>query len=158
VIAVDPAQSARRDADPVGIVAVGIARGHLYVLASCSERLEPAVWASRALAWAEKYNAGRFVVEPTGSGSYPRATLAAQVQIEGAMMRPIIDSKARGSKADRASPLSAAAAQGRVHIVGRQADLERELSTWHPGARWSPGGLDALVHGAATLTGDWKNL
>jgi len=158
VVAVDPAQSSKKDADPVGLVVAGIASGHLYVLASCSERLEPAEWASRALAWASRYHAGRFVVEPTGSGSYPRATLSAQMQIEGAMMRPIIDSKARGSKADRAAPLSAACAAGRLHIVGRQPDLERELSTWHPGARWSPGGLDALVHASSALTGDWRNL
>lgn len=158
VIAVDPAQSAKKDADPVGLVAVGVLRGHLYVLASCSERLAPAAWASRAIAWAERFHAGSFVVEPTGSGAYPRATLEAQARIQGAMQRPIVDSYARGSKADRAAPLSAACASGRLHMVGRQDALERELTTWHPGARFSPGGLDALVHGASYLTHNWRSL
>jgi phage terminase large subunit-like protein len=158
VIAVDPAQSSRKDADPVGIVALGIAQGHLYVLASCSERLEPAAWATRAIAWAARYDAGRYVVEPTGSGGYPRATLEAQMRITNSHQIPIVESKARGSKADRAQPLSAACAQGRLHLVGRHADLERELSTWHPGAKFSPGALDALVHGAATLTFNWRAL
>lgn len=158
VIAVDPAQSARKDADPVGLVALGVASGHLYVLASCSERLDPAAWASRAIAWAERFHAGRFVVEPTGSGGYPRATLDAQMRILESRRIPIVESKARGSKADRAAPLSAACAQGRLHLVGRHEALERELTTWHPGASFSPGGLDALVHGAATLTHNWKSI
>jgi phage terminase large subunit-like protein len=137
---------------------VGIAAGHLYVLESCSEKLEPNAWAERAIEWASQYNAGRFVVEPTGSGGYPRATLQAQMRILGAMQRPIVESPARGSKADRASPLSAACAQGRLHLVGRHEQLERELTTWHPSAPWSPGGLDALVHGAALLTHNWIHL
>ncbi|HEX2870238.1 MAG TPA: terminase family protein [Polyangiaceae bacterium] len=155
VIAVDPAQSAKRDADPVGIVALGIAQGGLYVLASCSERLAPAEWADRAIGWAERYHAGRFIVEPTGSGGYPRATLEAQQRLLQVPRRPILESPARGSKADRAAPLSAAAAQGRLHLVGRHEQLERELTTWHPGAGFSPGGLDALVHGASWLTNNW---
>jgi len=158
VVSVDPAQSAKRDADPVGLVCLGVTSGHLYVLESCSERLEPAAWAQRAIDWAERYRAGRFVVEPTGSGSYPRATLEAQMRIGGLMRRPITESKAKGSKADRAAPLSAAAAQGRLHLVGRHEQLERELTTWHPAANFSPGGLDALVHGASVLTNNWRSL
>lgn len=158
VVAVDPAQSAKRDADTCGVVAVGVAAGHLYILASCSERLEPAEWAQRAIDWASEFHAGRFVVEYTGSGSYPRATLDAQIRIAHAYQRPIVETKARGSKADRAMPLSAAAAQGRVHLVGRHEALERELTTWFPGAPFSPGGLDALVHGASVLTFNWRRL
>ena len=158
VIAIDPAQGANRGSDTVGIVALAIRAGQIYVLASCSERLEPAAWAGRAISWAERYHAGQFVVEPTGSGSYPRATLDAQMRITRVMQRPIVDSPARGSKSDRAMPLSAAAAQGRLHLVGRHEQLERELTTWFPGASFSPGGLDALVHGAANLTQNWKYL
>lgn len=158
VIAVDPAQSAKRDADAVGIVAVGEADGHLYVLESCSERLEPFDWARRAIEMAERHHAGRYVVEPTGSGQYPRATLTAMLRMMSTRTLPIVDSKAVGSKADRAAPLSAACAGGRLHVVGRQEALERELTTWHPKAGWSPGALDALVHGASFLTNNWKGL
>jgi len=156
VVSVDPAQSASSDADPVGIVAAGVKAGHVYVLASSSERLDPSVWAQRAIAWASAHNAGRFVVEPTGSGKYPRDTLRAQLRIMGVASRPIVESKAIGSKADRAQPLSAACAAGRLHVVGRQRQLEKELSTWYPGARWSPNGLDALAHAASVLTQGWR--
>ncbi|HTV19632.1 MAG TPA: terminase family protein [Polyangiaceae bacterium] len=158
VIAVDPAQSAKRDADEVGIVAVGEAGGHLYVLESSIAKLEPFDWASRAVQFAERHSAGRYVVEPTGSGSYPRATLTAQLSMMHARRLQIVDSKAHGSKADRAAPLSAACAGGRLHIVGRQEALERDLTSWHPRANWSPAGLDALVHGASFLTNEWRTL
>ena len=158
VVSVDPAQSASSDADPVGIAVVGFARGHVYVSRSCAERLEPAQWAQRAIRWADEAQVGRYVVEPTGSGKYPRDTLNAHMQIARVTQRPIVESKAQGSKADRAQPLSLASAQGRLHIVGHQPDLERELTTWYPGCRWSPNGLDAVVHGASVVTNRWRNL
>ena len=97
-------------------------------------------------------------MEPTGSGQYPRDTLNAHMQIQKVPRRPIVESKARGSKADRAQPLSLACRRGRLHMVGRHPDLERELITWYPGCKWSPNGLDALVHGASVLTNRWRNL
>ena len=158
VVAVDPSQSNKRDADPTGIVCVGIAAGgDVYVLASSSEKMAPAAWATRAIEWAERYHAGRFIVEPTGSGGYPRATLDAQMRIAGVMMRPIVESPARGSKSDRAQPLSAACAGGRLHLVGSKHEaLTRDLTQWHAGANWSPGALDSLVHGAAAVTNNWR--
>lgn len=158
IVAADPAQSAKRDADPVGLVAAGIAGGHIYVLASCSEQLAPATWAGRAIDWAELYKIGAFVVEPTGSGEYPRATLDTIMRLRRSRTVPIVDSKAVGSKADRAMPLSTFAAHGRLHLVGHHPALERELITWHPSAKFSPGALDALVHGASYLTNGWLAL
>jgi phage terminase large subunit-like protein len=161
VIAVDPAQSARKTADTVGIVAVGLAGGHLYVLESASEQMTPEGWSSRAIAMADEHAAGRYVVEPTGAGEAPRALLNQAMQLTpGAPRLPIVESKARMSKADRAGPLAGACSRGRVHLVGRRhTALERELTTWHPGAGWSPGGMDALVHGAAVLAGkQWQGL
>jgi len=158
VVAVDPAQSGRKDADQVGIVVVAIGRGHLYVLDSMIARMEPAAWAVRVIDLARAHNAGRICVEPTGSGSFPKATLQAQFAIGGGSRVPIVESPARGSKADRAQPLSAAAAQGLLHIVGSQPTIEHELCAWFPGAKWSPGGLDALVHGAALITNNWVSI
>lgn len=160
VVACDPSQSAKKDADLTGLVCVGYAAGHLYVLESCAERLEPMAWAQRAITWAQRHHAGRFVVESTGSGSYPMATLQAQIRIGGHGQRPIVESFARGSKADRASPLSAAAAQGRLHLVGAGGHeaLIKDLTAWYPGANWSPGALDALVHAASVLTHNWQYL
>jgi phage terminase large subunit-like protein len=159
VVSVDPAQSARKTADPVGLVAVGFARGHLYVLESEGRNMTPEEWSSRALVMADDHEAGKYVVEPTGAGEYPRATLDAAMRLEDAPRLPIVESKAKGSKADRASPLSKASARGRLHLVGRRhAALEKDLTTWHPGAPFSPGAMDALVHGASVLTNNWKAL
>jgi phage terminase large subunit-like protein len=80
------------------------------------------------------------------------------MRLRSVTLRPIVDSKAVGSKADRAMPLSTAAAHGRLHLVGAHPALERELVSWHPGAKFSPGGLDALVHGASYLTDGWRAL
>jgi phage terminase large subunit-like protein len=159
IVSCDPAQSNRKDADPVGMVCAGVLNGHIYVLKSCSRRLSPDEWSTQAIQWAEQFEAGQYVVEPTGSGEYPRQTLNMQMRALDVPLKPIIDSKARGSKHDRAQPLSAYARKGRLHLVGRDhAELEKDLTTWHPGAPWSPGGLDALVHGASVLTNGWKQL
>lgn len=159
VVSVDPSKRANADADPVGVCAVGLKAGHLYILESCSRRMLPAEWASLAIVMQADHDAGRYVVEPTGAGEYPRATLNAQLQIEDAPRMPIVESKAKGSKADRAGPLSAASKAGRLHLVGRNhAELEHELCNWHPGCAWSPNGLDALVHGASVVTNNWKAL
>ena len=156
VVAVDPSQSGKGDADPVGIVACGRFGGHLCALESLVGRMAPEVWASKAIGMADRWRAGRFIVEPTGSGSYPRSTLAAQMQIMRSTRRPVIESPARGSKADRAQPLALAAARERFHIVGKQKSLEHDMCRWYPGAKWSPNGLDALVHGCAALTSNWR--
>lgn len=152
VVACDPAMSNGKFADSVGLVCLGISGVHLYVLASCSEKLAPVEWADRAISWASKFCAGRFVVENSGAGMYPKATLEAQMRIANVFRRPVVESPARGSKADRAQPLSAMCAGGRLHLVGRHEQLERDLTRWYPGASWSPGALDAIVHGAALLT------
>jgi phage terminase large subunit-like protein len=160
VVSVDPAQSARKDADVVGVVAVGIAKGHLYVLESVSDHMTPEAWSSRAIQMADDHDAGRYVVESTGGGETPRALLDQAMRLTpGAPRLPIVESKARKSKADRAAPLSGAAVRGRVHLVGRaHGALERELTTWYPGAPFSPGAMDALVHGASVLTHQWRAL
>jgi phage terminase large subunit-like protein len=160
VVAVDPAQSARKTADTVGLVAVGYARGHLYVLESYSEHMTPEEWSSRALTMADDHDAGKYVVEPTGGGENPKALLNQAMRlVEGAPRLPIVESKARQSKADRAGPLSGASSRGRLHLVGRNhAALEREATTWYPGASFSPGAMDALVHGASVLTNNWRAL
>jgi len=152
--------SGKKDADPVGICVVGISAGHFYVLKSCSERLDPTAWATRAIEWAGQHHAGRFVGENTGSGGYPAATLQTQTRLMQAQTRPIVESKARGSKADRASPLAAAARGGRLHLVGAgHEQLERELTGWFPGSTAaSPGGLDSLVYACDTLSNGWISL
>jgi phage terminase large subunit-like protein len=152
VISLDPTQSAKADADTVGLVAMGIAGGHGYILESYSERMAPEAWAERAIDMAERHRARCYVIEPTGSGFLPETVLRQQFRIGGRGDRLIVQSKARGPKGERAQPLSSAAAQGRLHIVGHQEALEREMTTWFPGASFSPGALDAAAHAWLHLT------
>jgi phage terminase large subunit-like protein len=146
VVSLDPTQSNKADADTVGLVAMGIARGHAYVLESTSERMSPEQWATRAIDMAQRHRASAYLVEPTGSGFLPETILKQQFKILNRGQRPIIASKAQGPKVARAQPLAALAAAGRMHVIGHQEALERELTTWHPGATFSPGALDAAAH------------
>src|SRR5690606_37731141 len=102
-----------------------------------------------------------FVAESTGVGSVG-FSLRASMALAGMSGRwPIELADAHGDKARRADALSILSRRGRLHIVGHQAALESELTTWTPnqtGKRWSPGGLDALVHGARYLTQQYRGV
>lgn len=154
VVSVDPTQTAGPYSDQVGIVAVAIKAGHLYVLDSWIRQASAEEWSTRAVEMALLHNASRFVAEVTGVGAVGHS-LTATAQIMGHAGRwPVELQSAKESKERRADALSVLIARGRVHIVGRQAMLESEITTWSPGMakRWSPGGLDALVHAANYLT------
>lgn len=157
VLGVDPALSGSRESDATGLVVAGIAQGHLYILRSCAEQLEPEEWSARAVRWVSDLHVGRVAVEhATGSGgAVARAVLSAEMRIAGVSC-PIFDSQARGAKRDRAQPLAALFSRGRVHLVGAGHDqLVRDLTQWEPGCNWSPGALDAAVHACALLTHGW---
>ena len=159
VVAVDPAQSGKRDADEVGVVVVAERARHIYVLASTIAQMTPERWSACALDYAERYGAMRIVVEPTGSGDYPRHTLSTAMQLRGDRRVPIVESPARGAKELRAGPVSTMCGQGRLHMVGRQAVIEGEMTMWDPMvSRRSPGGIDALAHGVAWLTGGFTRV
>lgn len=151
VVAIDPAMSDGADADNVGGAVLGFAHGHGYLLASFSERLSPAEWPSRALALGDAHGASQYIVEATGAGQTAKTLLMQQARIDGTSAH-VTESKAKGSKAIRLGPVANAAKNGRLHVVGHQADFEREATTWHPGARFSPGSLDALAHAWAVVT------
>ena len=158
-VCVDPAQSGKRDADEVGVVVVGERARHLYVIASTIAQMTPAQWAAVALDYAQRFGARWLVVEPTGSGDYPRHTLATAMQLRGDTRWTIVESPARGPKSLRAGPVSELCAGGRLHIVGRQPVLEGQLTLWDPQTSTkSPGGIDALSHGAAWLTGAYQRV
>jgi len=158
-VCVDPAQSGKRDADEVGVVVLGERARHLYVIASTIAQMTPEQWAALALDYAQRFVAKWLVVEPTGAGDYPRHTLSTAMQLRGADRWPIVESPARGTKSLRAGPVSELCAAGRLPLVGRQPVLEGELTMWDPMvSSRSPGGIDALAHGAAYLTGAYQRV
>jgi phage terminase large subunit-like protein len=60
------------------------------------------------------------------------------------------------AKKTRAEPIVALFEQGRIHIVGKQTQLEDQLLTWDPEMTNSPDRLDAMVWGLHHLLGKGK--
>lgn len=162
IVAIDPSQSGRKEADTAGVVALGIsyAPKHFYVLASSSTKEEPRAWARRAIDFATRHHAGKIVIERAGgggSGAMAAQIVRAEIALGGHRHIPIEDLKVQGtSKSDRAQPVASLAASGRMHLVGEHPELERELTTWTPDSSGSPGGLDALSAAASALTNGFR--
>ncbi|MFA6265613.1 MAG: terminase family protein [Pseudolabrys sp.] len=158
VIGVDPPASARAGADACGIVAAGIAEGGIvYVLEDASAQgMQPAGWASRAVALYRRLEADAIVAEVNQGGDMVRAVLQ---QVDRTV--PVKSVHATRGKYLRAEPIAAMYAQGKVKHVGAAfAALEDEMADFSldglPGGA-SPDRLDALVWAVTELTrrGEW---
>lgn len=168
IVAIDPSQSASSDADTAGVVALGVdyhSPKEFYVLASSSKRESPRGWARRALDFADRYRAGKIVVERAGgSGGNIAIEIVRAEQALGGYPRIPIEGLGvhggSGSKADRLEPVASLATAGRLHLVGEHPDLEREITTWTPNSprRASPAAADALSLGLNALTNGFRLL
>jgi hypothetical protein len=147
-VAVDPSLSGADTSDEAGIVAVGASSGQLFVLADESGRMGPADWAKKAVELFWTLGAGCIVAEKNQGGDMVRVTLNS---VDSRV--PVVLVDAIGDKASRAVPVANLYRKGFVHHVGRFDGLEDEMVSWDPdpprgSRRWSPGRIDALVHGA----------
>ncbi len=146
VVAVDPPVTSGASADECGIVAVGLAKTHAYVIADRSVRgLTPLEWAQRAANVYFELSADRLVVEVNQGGELV-TTLMRQVDDTIA----ITAVHASRGKVARAEPVSALYEQGRVHHVGTYPALEDQMcifTTDFDKAQMgtSPDRVDALV-------------
>jgi phage terminase large subunit-like protein len=144
VVAVDPPGS--HDGAECGIVVVARGSdGHLYILDDLSRRGTPLEWATAAVGAYDKYEADAVVIEVNQGGEMATETLR-RVR-RNLPVRPV---RATRGKIVRAEPVSALAAQGRIHHVGRFPALEDQLASWVPGQP-SPDRLDALVWAVTDL-------
>ena len=149
VVGVDPAGGAKRSNDETGIVVVGIAADHLYVLADRSGRMSPYGWAMATDAAYDEFGADAVVAETNYGGDMVLSNLRA-----AGVPKRVIGVHSRRGKAIRAEPVVGVYEQHRAHHVGVFAELEEELTTWRPYEdRDSPNRLDALVHAATALIG-----
>jgi phage terminase large subunit-like protein len=147
-VAVDPSISDQESSDEAGIVAIGASYSEAYVIADESGRMGPAAWARKAVDLYWQIGAGCIAAEANQGGEMVRLTIAS---VDPRV--PVVLIRAVGDKATRAVPVAALYRRGLVHHVGRFENLEDEMTSWNPdpprGARrWSPGRIDALVHGA----------
>lgn len=121
VVAVDPADSGKLDADESGIVVVGIGHdGRLYVLADYTGRWEAEHWAAIA-AWAfVHYGADAIVAETNRADSMVRRCL--RIELPNA---PVVGVSATRGKDTRAEPLTLLYRDGQVSHVRSGPQLSR---------------------------------
>ncbi|MDX2288562.1 MAG: terminase family protein [Hyphomicrobiaceae bacterium] len=151
VVAVDPPVTATVRSDACGIIvaARGVDR-RIYVLADRSiQGREPHVWARAAIAALEDFAATHVVVEVNQGGDLVAAVLR-QIAAD-VVIRPV---RAVRGKWQRAEPVAALYAEGRIAHVGRFAELEDEMCAMSADGRVggkSPDRLDALVWAVTDL-------
>ncbi len=143
VVAVDP--SATADGDEAGIVVVGKANGHGYLLADDSKQGGPSQWAQAAVAAYHRFEADRIIAEANNGGEMVSLTIATADPYV-----PVMLVHASRGKQTRAEPVAALYEQGRGHHVGNYPLLEDECCLWMPGDP-SPNRMDALVWGFTSL-------
>jgi phage terminase large subunit-like protein len=150
VVSVDPSRSPLGMRDLCGIVAMALnADGHIYVLEDASARGGPLQWARRAAEVAQRYAADAIIFESNSLSGEVAGILRQVAGASGTHWQPVT---AQGTKQQRAEPVAALYAAGRVHHVGRGFEqLEEELCAWDPTTRTSPDRMDALVHGITEL-------
>ncbi|MFN3656929.1 MAG: DNA-packaging protein [Pseudolabrys sp.] len=152
VVGVDPPASAREGADLCGIVAAGVSEeGVVYVLEDASEgRLQPAQWASRAVAVYARHQADAIVAEANQGGDMVAAVLR---QVDRNV--PVRLVHATRGKFTRAEPVAALYTQGRAkHVGAPMRDLEDQMADFGVDGLSdgrSPDRLDALVWAVTAL-------
>ena len=148
VIAVDPAVSAGEHSADTGIIVAALLRTmHVVILDDLTTHESPG-WNRIVKAAYYSRRADRVVGEINNGGDLVEANIRA--------IDPNISFRAvrasRG-KAIRAEPVAALYEQGRVHHLGRFADLETQMTTFVPGVETSKrlDRMDALVWAVTEL-------
>lgn len=145
MVAVDPQAANNEESSETGIVVVGRALGHYFVLEDLSIGGRPKEWATQAITGYNKYKADRIIGERNNGGDMVEATIRnvdANVSFRSVW--------ASRGKVTRAEPISTLYERGLVHHVGSFTELEDQLCEWSPDMN-SPDRLDALVWGISAL-------
>jgi phage terminase large subunit-like protein len=153
VIAVDPSGCKAEDdrrSDEIGIVAVGLGHDGIgRILQDGSGRYSPNDWANKTLELNDRWKADRIVAERNFGGAMVESTIRTARQTA-----PVNLVTASRGKVQRAEPVAALYAQGRVRHVGQFPELERQYCLFstagYVGAR-SPDHADAAIWGITEL-------
>jgi phage terminase large subunit-like protein len=143
VVGVDP--SATSGGDEAGIVGAGKFGDEGYVLEDASVQGSPLVWATAAVTLYHKLSADCIIAESNQGGEMVSAVIH---QVDPSV--PVKLVHASRGKATRAEPISAKYENGKIHHIGKFAQLEDELCLWVPGDA-SPNRLDAMVWALSSL-------
>lgn len=156
-VAVDPSGGGRDTAGVVGLALDG--EGRVWFMEDRTRRMSSDQWAREACLLAYEIDAREIIVEKNYGGDQATTLIAMtwrQLQHEGViphtMLCPMIrDVVARVSKVLRAEPIAMAIKTDRIRFLRGLTNLTNEWQMWTPGSTWSPGALDAAVHGATFL-------
>jgi phage terminase large subunit-like protein len=169
IIALDPALSARSDADETGMIdACRDETSEITITRDMSGRYTPEEWATKAVKACVDGAAG-VVIERNHLGDSGRDLIKVHGAKKG--LRIVLLKKeepfpkrrdgvifirevvSRESKATRAEAPAALYEQGKVHHASTFDALELQMTTWEPGATKSPNRLDALAFAVTELAG-----
>ena len=170
LVSVDPAASARSDADEFGIIVGGRDdAGHAHLLSDHSGHHSPETWGDIVVSQCADHGAAGAVVERNKVGDNPTFVIRSRATTRGITVHVLEKHKpfpsrtpgriyvrevvAASSKATRGSAPAAETEAGRVHVVGTLPELEQQLTTYEPGDSKSPNRLDAAVHLITELRG-----
>ena len=153
VTAVDPSGCAGeedRRSDEIGIIAAGIGHDGIgRILEDATGRYEPDAWAHKSLELYDRWKADRIVAERNFGGAMVESTIRTARRTA-----PIKMLNASRGKVQRAEPVAALYAQGKVRHCGYFPELERQYclfsSAGYVGAR-SPDHADAAIWGLTEL-------
>lgn len=157
-IGVDPAGRSSETSDETGIVVAANTgpscpvcggrdpRGHLVNIRDESGRYSPTEWARRAVSLYHEYKADYIVAEQNNGWDMVNATIQ---QVDRTV--PIRKAQATRGKYVRAEPVSLLYTEGRAHHITVMPELEEQMTTYTPDARWSPDRMDAMVWAATYL-------
>jgi hypothetical protein len=153
VIAVDPsgcAGESDKRSDEVGIVAAGVGHDGIgRILEDATGRYSPDGWAHKALELCDRWKADKIVAEQNFGGAMVESTIRTARKTA-----PLKLLHASRGKVQRAEPVAALYAQGKVRHVGHFAELERQQCLFstggYVGAR-SPDHADACIWGITEL-------
>lgn len=149
IVAVDTSGSGKVTACECGIVVLGLSDDSktAFVLEDASFRATPEAWAKRMYEVFQQHKAEKIVYESNYGGELI-PTMFKQLGMPGHIFKPV---PAKGSKHQRAIPVSALTQKGKIKFVGAFKELEMQCCTWTPQDRKSPDRMDAYVHGVTEL-------
>lgn len=152
IVGVDPsgADDDSTEADAVGIYVAGLGLdGNAYLIEDCTVKAGPAVWGKMAVSAYHRHKADLVVGEQNFGGAMVKFV----IKSAGKDVNYKLVTASRG-KVQRAEPFAQLFQDGRIRIVGRQENLEQELSGFstngYTGAR-SPNVADAAFWALAEL-------
>jgi len=153
-IAIDPSVTSKDTSDECGIICLGLGMDDkVYIFRDETGIYTPLAWCNKAIFLHDEYRANCIVAEINQGGDLVETVIH---QIKNAIKVEKVWSKQ--GKILRAEPVVSLYEQGLVCHMPGLAKLEYEQTTWTPDEGYSPGRIDALVHGINYLKPDKQTI